>query len=461
MKKCAGVVLAAGKGLRMRSKLPKLLHQLCGKELLRYPVDALRETGVEPIVVVVSSDGESAARALLGDNVQYVFQDEALGTGHALAQASELLVGQAENIYVLNGDLPLIRAATVEELLSQHISTSAAITLLSAKSGPFVGMAKIVRGEDGKVQDIMETKGLNQYGEASWEFNGGAYCFRASWLWQNLPGVQPAESGEIYITSLISIAANEGAGVETLVLDDPTEVLGINTRGELAQAESAMRDRIRQHWMDAGVTMLDPNSTFLDADVNLGSDTIIYPNTMVLGSSAVGEDCTLGPGSVIRDSQIGKGCRVVASFLTETVVEEDVEIGPYCHLRPGTYLETGVHVGTFGEIKNSRLGHGTAMGHFSYIGDATIGAEVNLGAGTVTCNYDGESKQHTEIGDRAFIGSDTMLVAPVKVGPGAITGAGSVVTKDVPASRLVVGVPAKIIERKKVPHVSPKQTDRK
>ncbi len=454
MTKFAGVALAAGRGSRMRSKLPKLMLHICGRELLRYPVDALKGAGAEPVVLVVSKDGEAATQELLGDQVRCVVQESPLGTGHALEQASQVLYGCADHVLVLNGDLPLIRTDTLEKLLAQHTSQSIAITLLSARSGPFAGMGKILRDDAGNIYDILETKDLNPSESNPWEFNGGVYCFEASWLWEHLPKVAPSSSGEVYITSLVSTAASQGAGVGSLILDDPTEVLGINTRFELAEAEGAMRERIRRRWMEAGVTMLDPKTTFLDADVHIGQDTVIYPNTMALGSSKVGEDCILGPGSVIRDSQVGDGCRVTASFLTEAHLEDNVEVGPYCHLRPGAYLESGVHVGTFAEIKNSRLGQRTSMGHFGYVGDATVGVDVNLGAGTVTCNYDGEAKHNTKIGDGAFIGSDTMLVAPVEIGPDAATGAGAVVTKDVPPSRLAVGVPARITEKRKKPRGS-------
>ena len=352
---------------------------------------------------------------------------------------------------MLNGDLPLVRASTLARMLSQHIAQKASVTLLTAAPSPAAGMGRVLRDAKGIICDIVETRDSSEADPGKWECNGGAYCFEASWLWENLPKVQPSASGEIYLTSLISSAYGQGAGVGSLLLDEPTELLGVNTRYQLALAEEVMRDRIRLHWMDEGVTMIDPRTTFLDADVRLGQDTIIYPNTMVLGKSNVGEDCTLGPGSTIRDSQVGDRCRVVASFLTEATLECGVSVGPYCHLRPGTHLEEGVHVGTFAEIKNSRLGQGTAMGHFGYIGDATVGEGVNLGAGTVTCNYDGESKHRTTIGHEAFIGSDTMLVAPVEVGPGAATGAGAVVTHDVPPSGLAVGVPARIVGTRKKP----------
>jgi len=450
MTNCAGVVLAAGKGTRMKSKMPKLMLPMCGRELLSFPLEALSGAGVDQIVLVVSRDGTELDHTI-GPTTRSVVQEQPLGTGHALDCASRALHGQADHILVLNGDLPLVRTSTLAKMLSQHIAQKAAVTLLTAASSPAAGMGRVLRDAGGNICDIVETRDSAEAETGNWECNGGAYCFDASWLWENLPKVQPSESGEVYITSLVSVSSKQGAGVGSLLVDEPTELLGVNTRSQLALAEEVMRERIRCHWMDEGVRMIDAKTTFLDADVQLGQDTVIYPNTMVLGKSNVGEECTLGPGSTIRDSQVGDRCRVVASFLTEATLESGVSVGPYCHLRPGTHLEEGVHVGTFAEIKNSRLGQGTAMGHFGYIGDATVGEGVNLGAGTVTCNYDGESKHRTTIGHEAFIGSDTMLVAPVEVGPGAATGAGAVVTHDVPPSGLAVGVPARIVGTRKKP----------
>lgn len=449
----AGVVMAAGMGTRMKSKVPKIFHKVCGQEILVYPVEALRKSGVDRIVIVVSPEVHEDARRLLGDAVEYVLQTEPLGTGHALFQAAGVLGGQAEQIIALNADLPLILPATLERLRSYHLSKDAHITFLSALSGLEEGMGRIVRDGDGRVTAVVEAQELAGAKETGSEVNGGAYCFKASWLWDSLPRVDKASVGEYYLTSLAALAPTEGTRVEALVCEDPREVLGINNRIELAQAETAMRQRIRDRWMLEGVTILDPGSTFLDASVKLGQDTVLYPNTMVLGDSKIGSECTIGPGTVVQDSAIGDGCKVVASFLEEAVLEDSVDMGPFSHLRPGAYLESGVHIGNYSEIKNSRFGRGAAMGHFGYVGDASIGAKVNLGAGMVTCNYDGVTKHHTVVEEGAFIGCDTLFVAPVRVGEGAVTGAGAVVMKDVPPHRLAVGVPATIKGSKKSPRV--------
>ena len=447
-----GVVMAAGMGTRMKSKVPKIFHKVCGQELVIYSVEALRGAGISRIVVVVSPENEEGAKCLLGDAVEYVCQVQPLGTGHALLQTATMLEGQIEHIMALNADLPLIRPATLQRLCSSHLSMDSYVTLLSANSPSPEGMARVVRNHSGEIVTVLEASEGAAGGEgAASEVNGGAYCFKASWLWKSLPRIEKASAGEYYLTSLVDMAASQGIRVETLVVEDPQEVLGVNNRLQLAQAEGAMRKRIRERWMREGVAMLDPASTFVDALVELGQDTVIYPNTMVLGCSKIGCGCTLGPGTVIQDSEIGDGCKVVASFLEEATVEESVDIGPFSHLRPGAYLESGVHLGNFSEIKNSRLGRGVTMGHFGYVGDASIGAEVNLGAGMVTCNYDGVAKHRTVVEEGAFIGCDTMFIAPVTVGAGAVTGAGAVVTKDVPPHRLAVGVPAKIKEGKKTP----------
>ncbi len=445
----AGVVLAGGIGSRMRSKLPKVLHKLCGREMLLYPVETLRQAGVEYVVVVVSPSNEESVRSLLGDSVEYVVQHQPLGTGHALLQTASVLRDRADHLAVIGGDTPLVRPSSLKSLLDVHLSRRASMSIIVSSADMPTDMGRLARRPDGRVTGIVEAVEANG-ATVSQEVNGGAYWFQASWLWAQLAQIPIAGRGEFYLTSLAEMAAQQEVGIETLEVSEPSEVLGINDRVQMANAVAALHGRIRGEWMRQGVTMVDPTTTFIDASVHLGQDTIIYPNTMILGPSRVGSECTLGPGSVIRDSQIGDRCRVVASHVEGAVLEEDVEMGPFSHLRTGAYIERGVHLGNFCEVKNSRLGQGSAMGHFGYVGDATVGAGVNLGAGAVTCNYDGVEHQNTVIEDGAFIGSDTMLVAPVRVGEGSITAAGSVVTDDVPPARLAVGVPAKIRRSKRL-----------
>ncbi|MGD8634634.1 MAG: DapH/DapD/GlmU-related protein, partial [Anaerolineales bacterium] len=299
----------------------------------------------------------------------------------------------------------------------------------------------------GHVVAIVEQAHASEDELAIQELNVGVYAFDSEWLWANIADLPLSPKGEYYLTDLIGLAASAGARIETVEVEDREETIGINNRVHLAEAERILRGRINRRWMEAGVTMLDPDTTYIGGEVVIGQDTVIYPNTHLIGDVRVGSGCELGPNTTIRDSTIGDGSKIEASVVEGAVLEEEVEIGPFGHLRSGAHLGRGVHMGNYGEVKNSRLEAGVKMGHFSYIGDAHIGENVNIGAGTITCNYDGEKKNKTEIGADAFIGSDTMLVAPVKIGKGARTGAGSVVTKDVPDYGLAVGIPARVIRK--------------
>ena len=447
MDQWAGVVLAAGDGKRMKSRLTKVLHQVCGKELVRYPVDLMKESGVTRVVVVVSLGNRQAVQELLGNQVEYVTQTELKGTGDALSKARVLLQGQAENVLVLTGDAPLVRLESVKPLMAAHADSSRDMTFLTCRTASAKDFGRVARNEKGQVVKIVEAADQTGFTDEITEVNGSVYCFRDGWLWENLDDIPTAANGEKYITSLVEIGSSRDGAVEANLTEDPAELMGVNDRLQLSQVEEILRQRIREQWMLSGVTMPHPASVYIDAGASIGQDTVILPNTSIVGSSVIGEDCEIGPNSVIRDSTIGRGCRATASVLEEATMEDGANIGPFSHLRPGAYLESGVHLGNFVEVKESRFASGAVMGHFGYVGDASIGAGTNLGAGMVTCNYDGKDKHRTDIGENAFIGCDTMLVAPVTVGSGAITGAGAVVTKDVPAGRLAVGVPAKIRSR--------------
>ena len=446
----AGVILAAGVGARMKSRLPKVLHPVCGKEMIRYPVELLRRLDIDRIVVVVSPANAPTVKNLLGDAAEYVIQPAAQGTGDALARAQEVLAGKADNLLVLGGDSPLVRENTLRQLMDSHLDSDSIMTILVGQVTATGDLGRIIRDGSGQVSAIVEAVDANEPPDSPGEANGGVYCFSASWLWENLEHVEPSHNGEQYITSLAAIGAAAGRKVIGVVAEDQNELQGINNRFQLAQVEGVLRQRIRQKWMLAGVTMVDPDSVYIDDEASIGQDTLLLPNTMLLGGTKIGEGCEVGPGSVIRDSTVGSQCRITASMLEEATIEDGVDIGPFSHLRPGAYLESGVHIGNFAEVKESRLGSGVMMGHFGYVGDASIGANVNLGAGMVTCNYDGKHKHRTVIEAGAFVGCDTMLVAPVKVGAAAVTGAGAVVTDDVPPGRLAVGVPARIIEKKAI-----------
>ncbi len=437
------VILAAGEGTRMKSSVPKVLHSLAGRPMVWYSVEtATRLSEDKPVLVV--GHGADAVRQAVGEAVVYVEQAEQLGTGHAVLQARSLLAGRSRAILVCYADMPLLTQDTLDRLVDLQQSSGAAIAMLTLLANDSMGFGRVVRGIDGQVQAVVEEAVATAEQLAIRELNAGVYCFAADWLWSRLPDLPLSRKGEYYLTDLVEMAVNDGQRIEALVSEDAEELLGINNRVHLARAETIMRRRINERWMLSGVTLVDPAATYIEASVELGADTVIHPNTYLQGTTTVGPGCEIGPNTLVRDSQIGARCVIRASVVEGARIEDGVDVGPFAHLRKGAHLGPGVHMGNFGEVKNSYLGPGTKMGHFSYVGDATIGAEVNIGAGTITCNFDGQRKHPTVIEDGAFIGSDTMLVAPVRVGAGAKTGAGSVVTRDVPAGSVAYGVPARV-----------------
>ena len=440
----AGIVMAAGGGSRMRSRIPKPLHRVCGKEMVRYPVELLKAAGAERVVVVVSPDNREAVQAVLGDSVEYAVQPQRDGTGGAVGSCLDLLDG-VENVLVIGADTALVTLTSLSALLEGHLASMAVMTVLTAPNDDSSDLGRVVLSKKGAVTRIVEASEAEGTRD-DWApmVNAGVYCFQTDWLRESIGKIRTSATGEIYLTELARIGSRAGSLVSASLVEGMEEVLGVNNRAQLANAEAIMQDRIRDEWLLQGVTMTDPNSVYIDADVTIGMDTVILPNTIITGRTTIGENCEIGPNSVIRDSTIGNGCRVTSSALEEATMEDDTDIGPFSHLRPGAYLESGVHIGNYVEVKESRFKAGAVMGHFGYAGDATIGARVNVGAGVVTCNYDGKDKHRTVVGDDAFIGCDTMLVAPVSVGEGSITGAGAVVTKDVPPARLAVGMPASI-----------------
>lgn len=440
------VILAAGKGTRMHSRLPKILHPIGGKPMVHYALEAARQAG-DPLPLLVIGHQAELIRAALGDQVEYVEQLEQHGTGHAVLQAQAALEGKAEQVIVSNADLPLLTGESLAALAEAHAKSKSTITLLTLKQKHARGFGRIKRLK-GKPVAIIEEAEATPKQLLIDELNVGAYCFNAKWLWVALSKLKPsARKGELYLTDLLAMAAKQAKKIQTVELQDPNEAIGINTREHLAEAEFALRQRINRHWMLAGVTIQDPLTTYIEPGVTIGQDTTILPNTMLLAGTQIGEDCRIGPNTSISHSQVGSHCQIQAAIVEHAIIENHVDIGPFAHLRKGAHLEDHVHMGNFGEIKNSRLGPGVKMGHFSYIGDATIGKDVNIGAGTITANYDGKNKNPTVIEDGVFIGSDTMLVAPLHIGKGARTGAGAVVTKDVPPNTVVAGIPARAIRK--------------
>ena len=444
MDQWTGVVLAAGDGTRMKSRLSKVLHRVCGKPMVRYPLDLMARLGIQRRIVVVSPSNRGPVQEELGDDVEYVTQPEANGTGDAIAQARGLLEGLEGSLLVMAADAPLVRAASVKALMSKHFNAAADMTLLTCRLPSGGDFGRVLRDREGHVADIVEAADWSGDIHDAAEVNGSVYCFDNAWLWANIEQVGVSSKGERYITALPAIGAASGANILGINVGDPSELMGVNNRVQLSDVEAVLRRRICEEWMLAGVTITDPATVYIGADAAIGQDTIILPNTMITGRSVIGDECEIGPGSVIKDSVLGNRCKAIASVLEESTMEDDVDIGPFSHLRPGAYLESKVHLGNFVEVKGSRFHTGAVMGHFGYVGDASIGSGVNVGAGMITCNYDGKDKHRTVIGEGAFIGCDTMLVAPVTVGAGAATGAGAVVTKDIPPDRLAVGVPARI-----------------
>ena len=443
----AAVILAAGKGVRMRSSLSKVLHKVCGKELVRHVVDAAKTAGYDRVVVIVSPANETPVRDILGDTVEYAVQADTLGTGHAVLQAKGLLA-DVETVAVLNGDVPLIRPETLRDLLGHHEAQDSCATLLTAHCD-IPGLGRVVRDSSGTITEIVEERDANESTRTICEVNVGSYCFKGPWLWDALEKVEPSDGGEYYLPAVVAMAVRQGSPPESVEVSDTTEALGINDRVQLSEAETILRERIRLRWMKSGVTIPDPSSVYIDSDVSLGQDTSVLPNTHIAGASTVADGCVIGPNTIIDDARIGSECRVRSSVVEGSELEARVTVGPFTHVRPGSHIAEGVVLGNFAEVNRSTVGRNSKAAHFSYLGDAQVGEDVNIGAGTVTVNYDGESKLPTRIGDGAFIGCDTMLVAPVEIGAGAQTGAGAVVTKDVPPNELAVGVPARVRPKNK------------
>lgn len=427
----------------MKSTRPKVLHTLAGRSIIDYVIDAASSISSRKPIVVIGFGAEEVQKTI-GDRVQYVRQTEQKGTGHAVVQACAKIDPKSETVLVVYGDTPFITAQTLTALVNTRTKTSAKIALLTFQPiNPANNYGRIIRDGAGNITSIIEYKELTTHQRRIDEVNAGPVCYETEWLLDHLPHLQPqAGHGELYLTDLVGLAAKENATI-TAHQGSEIEVMGINDRVELSHAEHILRDRINHHWMLQGVTLIDPARTTIEASVAIGIDTVILPNTSLEGRTSIGTDCVIGPNSIVRDSQIGNHCEITASMIESAVLEDQVSVGPFSHMRKGTHLAQGVHVGNFAEVKNSQLGEGTKQGHFSYLGDATIGSNVNIGAGTITANFDGEQKLTTEIGDDSFIGVDTMIIAPRKIGKRSKTGAGSVVTHDVADGELVYGVPAK------------------
>lgn len=439
------VILAAGLGTRMKSDLPKVLHPLGGRPMLSYVLDTVRLAGVTRPVLVVGKNGTAVRRAV-GSAVRYAAQRRQLGTGHAVAQALPHLRGHGL-VYVIYADMPFVSPGTLRALRAAMRDRSVAAALATGVASEDHHLGRILRDAAGRFQRIVEDRDATPEERAVREINVGVYCFRRPALVRVLKRVRPHNrQREYYLPDAVNLLAAEGAGVVTVGVTDPDELIGINSRAELAQAAEVARRRILARVMASGVTVIDPSSTFIDETVRIGRDTVVHPMSVITGTTVVGGRCVIGPGARIQDSIIEAGARIRDSSLEGARVGTGTTVGPYAHLRPGTVVGRNVEIGNYAEMKQVRVGDRTKVHHKSYLGDARIGADVNIGAGTITCNYGPDRrKRRTTIGDGAYIGSDSMLVAPVRIGRGAITGAGAVVTRNVPPRGLAVGVPARVI----------------
>lgn len=448
------VILAAGQGTRMKSSRPKVLHEILGRPMIAYLLDTLREAGVNDIVVVVGHQAEAVQAALKDYELRFVIQEPQLGTGHAVQVAMPAVDPEAGTVMVLCGDAPLISGASVAALQRLHAETGAAVTMQTIELPDGAHYGRVVRNEAGRVIAVVQAKDSHDRQDllSIREINTGAYCFDAAFLADGLAKIPKSPvTGEIYLTDLIHIAREEGRAVEALIDPDREALLGINSRAELAGATQTVKRRINARHMDQGVTLMDPEATYIESHVRIGQDTVIYPNVYLQGKTVIGENCRIEASVKIADSILDNDVYVkMGCVITQSRVGAGVDIGPWAHLRPLSDLRAGVHVGNFVEVKKSVLHEGVKAGHLTYLGDADIGAGTNVGAGTITCNYDGEKKYPTVIGEGAFIGSNTALVAPVTVGAGAYIGAGSTITKDVPPGKLGIGRARQVIKERRL-----------
>jgi bifunctional UDP-N-acetylglucosamine pyrophosphorylase/glucosamine-1-phosphate N-acetyltransferase len=438
--KITAVILAAGQGTRMKSSHPKVLHQILGRPMIAYLLDTLISLGIDDILVVVGYQAEKVQEALKDFPVRFVVQEPQLGTGHAVQVAMTAVPQETQEILVLCGDAPLISRESIDALHQLHKNQRAAVTIQTVVLPDGLHYGRVVRDEAGRVTAVLQSKDSKDRPEilAIREINTGAYCFEAPFLRQALEKIPKSPvTGEIYLTDLIHIAKAHGRAVEALIDPNLEDLLGINSRAELAAATQTVKRKINARHMNQGVTLIDPEATYIESGVAIGRDTVIYPNVYLQGDTVIGEDCLIEASVKIVDSTLEDRVHIkMGCVITQSRLAADADAGPFAHLRPGSDLRQRVHIGNFVEVKKSVLHEGVKAGHLTYLGDAEVGAKTNVGAGTITCNYDGAKKHKTTIEEGAFIGSNTALVAPVTIGAGAYVGAGSTITKDVPPNKL-------------------------
>jgi bifunctional UDP-N-acetylglucosamine pyrophosphorylase/glucosamine-1-phosphate N-acetyltransferase len=445
------IILAAGLGTRMKSSTVKILHRAAGRPLVDYVLDLAARACSRPPVLVIGHQRE-AVQAAIGDRARYAIQEKQLGTGHAVLQAAAILEKDGlhgKHILILSGDVPLTRPETLRRLLDEHERAGNALTLLTMRLDQPGMYGRIVRDAAGEVIRIVEAKDASENEKKINEVNAGIYVFAGELLFPNLRNLSNANAqGEYYLTDLLGTLRKAGRRVGAVVADDPTEALGVNSRAELATVEAEIQRRVVTRLMAEGVTFRNPNTVVIDSTVTIGNDTVIYPYVTLEGKTTIGTSCVIEPGVHLQDVVVGNGVHLkTGTVAAESEIADNAAVGPYAHLRPGTKLGADVKVGNFVETKKAIFGRGAKASHLSYIGDAEVGADANIGAGTITCNYDGVNKNKTVIEEGAFIGSDSQLVAPVRVGKGAYVGAGSTITKDVPPDSLALSrTPQRVVE---------------
>lgn len=438
MLKRMAIILAAGQGKRMKSKLYKVLHPVCGKPMVGHVLDTVGQAGVTRNIVVVGH-GAEAVKSYLGSAADYVLQEQQLGTGHAVKMAKDMLGKEEGTTIVICGDTPLVTKETLEGLMELHESRGAAATVLTAHMDNPAGYGRVIRSNEGSVTKIVEQKDCSPEEDAVQEINTGTYCFDNAKLFAALDKVTNNNAQqEYYLTDVIGIFREAGETIEAYMTNDAAESIGVNDRVALSEAEGFMRQRLVRKHMLNGVTIIDPSSTYIGADITIGSDTVLYPGTMLKGNTVIGEGSVIGPNTDIEDSTIGDNVTVKHSVLSKAEVGNGSSVGPFAYLRPASKLGEDVKIGDFVEIKNATIDNGSKVSHLSYIGDATVGKNVNIGCGAITVNYDGYNKSVTEIEDDAFVGSNVNLIAPVKVGKGAYVVAGSTITHSVSDNDLAI-----------------------
>ena len=437
MSQVNAVILAAGKGKRMRSAHPKVLHKVGGKPMLLHVCEAARKAGVDKQIVVVGHGREKLLENL--PELNYVVQEEQLGTGHAVFQAKEAIGADVERVLVLCGDTPLLTSATLKNLIQHHEKTGAVATILTAEIENPYGYGRILRDSSGSVKKIVEHRDASPEELLIIEINSGTYIFEKTDLFAALDRLTPDNSqGEYYLTDVISVFFSQGKKVSAFKTEDADEIQGINDRVQLAVAEEILRNRKNRELMLSGVTLIDPSTTYIDTNVEIGQDTIIFPHTFIQGNSVIGSGCQVGPSCRLQDCVLGDNSVVQYSVLVESRFGQGCKIGPFAYVRPGSDVRDNVKIGDFVEVKKCKIGAGSKVPHLTYLGDSEIGEGVNVGAGTITCNYDGEKKHKTIISDNAFIGSNSNLVAPIEIGKEAYIAAGSTITENVPEGALAI-----------------------